>query len=200
LYKDALSSGEVAFLELGALSIEHGKYFYIGPEKDRDLLNGIGLKEADSAKDAAFAVTTGFDNDDSTLDEKMPQIQEALGRKLKLYCVNPDLIVVRQDGSKMLCAGVIGEYYKEQGGDVEFIGKPFPKVYEYTFRKFSPSIPKSRIVAIGDGFETDIVGAHKAGIDSILCMGGILSVTKTPVSELVEKFGCEPTGTLPRFI
>ena len=197
LYIDAVSSGEAAFQALSTNS--HSNYYYIGPEKDRDLLNGLGFKEVENASDAAFAVTTGFDKDDSTLEEKMPQIAEALAAGLKLYCVNPDMIVVRQDGSKMLCAGVIGEYYKEQGGKVEFIGKPFPLVYDFAMKKFSSAIKKERVIAVGDGYETDILGANNYGIDSVLCMGGILSVTKTPLAQLEDKFGCKPTGVIPRF-
>ncbi len=199
LYKDVLSSGEVAYQELSKHASGNSKYYYIGPDKDRDLLEGLGFTEVNNPEEAAFAVTTGFDNDNSTLDEKLPQIEIALALKMKMFCVNPDLIVVRQNGSKMLCAGVIGEYYRQNGGEVEFIGKPYSKIYEYAFAKFSSGIKKLRIVAVGDGFDTDILGAANVGIDSVLCLGGILSVTGIPVAELVERFGISPSYTIAHF-
>lgn len=196
LYKDATSSGEVAYQTLSKGS---GKYLYIGPEKDYDLLDGLNYQSVEKAADADFALVTGFDEDDSTLDEKMPQIKDALANGLKMYCVNPDLLVVRQDGTRMLCAGVIGEYYRDQGGEVEFIGKPHKSVYDYIFTQFSPSIPKSRIIAVGDNLETDIIGGNNSGIDSALCLGGVLMGEETPLPELIKKFSATPTITIPLF-
>jgi len=199
LYKDAISSGEVTY-QLFAKNTEGiVPYLYIGPEKDADLLDGLKFRPVTEAKDADFALATGFDEDDSTLEEKLPQIEDALNHKLHMYCTNPDLIVVRQDGTKMLCAGVIGEYYRDHGGEVEFIGKPYPLVYDYIFRLFSPKIPKSRICAIGDSLTTDILGANRAGIDSILCMGGILKEETANLSALITKHKATPTATIPEF-
>lgn len=207
-YIDALSSGEVGFRIINASAAK--KYFYIGPQKDRDLMEGSKLEEVAKAADADIAICTGFDEDNSTLDEKMPQIKEVLAAGLKMYCVNPDLIVVRQDGTKMLCAGVIGNYYKEQGGNVEFIGKPHAKVYEYVTNIFNKGQTElsspvcysdigKRILAIGDGPETDIKGANNAGIDSLLVLGGILKAEKRPLAEVLHEIDASPTFTAPNF-
>ena len=207
-YIDAVSSGEVAYQIISKLGAK--KYFYIGPEKDRDLMNGSGLQEV-AANEAEFAVVTGFDEDNSTLEEKLPQIKEALKAGLKMYCVNPDLIVVRQDGTKMLCAGIIGNYYKEQGGEVEFIGKPYSQVYEYVLNIFNkgsgPELSSpvcysdfgKRILAIGDGLETDIKGANKANIDSLLVLGGILKAEKRALDVVMHEIGATPTYIAPNF-
>ena len=148
------------------------------------------------ANQAAFAVVTGFDEDNSTLEEKMPQIEAALKANLKLYCVNPDLIVVRQDGTKMLCAGVIGNYYKERGGEVEFIGKPHKAVYDYVFDILGNNI---KICAIGDAPETDIKGANNAGIDSALVLGGILKASTLPLEQILQESGANPTYVIDSF-
>ena len=194
-YIDAVSSGEVAFQIIKNQKSKIKNYFYIGPAKDNDLMEGSGFLEV-AADKAEFAVVTGFDEDNSTLEEKLPQINAALKAGLKLYCVNPDLIVVRQDGTKMLCAGVIGNYYKEQGGEVVFIGKPHKDVYEYTSKLLGAA---QKICAIGDGLETDIKGANNAGIDSVLVLGGILRAEKRPLQEVVHEFKATPTFTIPNF-
>lgn len=200
LYKAAISSGEVAWQLLAQTpKLQPENYLYIGPEKDADLLEGLNYRPVEKASAAKFALATGFDNDDSTLEEKIPQINDALANKLKMYCVNPDLIVVRQNGTKMLCAGVIGEYYSDNGGDVEFIGKPYPGIYDQAIATFSPNILKPRIAAIGDSLITDVLGANNSGIDSILILGGILKEETAPLSELISRAGATPTATLPQF-
>lgn len=196
LYKDAISSGEVAYHIFANRQPPTAKYQYIGPEKDADLLEGLNYRAVGKAKDADFVLATGFDNDDSTLEEKLPQINDALAANLKMYCVNPDLIVVRQNGTKMLCAGVIGEYYAKQGGVVEFIGKPYRQVYDYIIKSFPQN---SRIAAIGDSLITDIKGANNIGIDSVLVLGGILEAEKEPLEVLIKKAAATPTATLPKF-
>ena len=194
LYKDIVSSGELAFNYFSLL--EPCNYLYIGPPKDADLLDGLGYQKVEKASDANFALVTGFDNDNSTLEEKLPLINKALAAGLKLYCVNPDLIVVRQDGSKALCAGVIGEYYQKQGGKTEFIGKPWPAIYSYIIGKFHKN---AKICAIGDSIVTDIRGANNAGIDSVLVLGGILQAADKPLKLLLKEANVKPTYTIPKF-
>ena len=173
-------------------------FLYIGPEKDRDLLDGSGLQEVQSAAEADFCVATGFDEDNSTLAEKLPQIEDCMAAGLKMYCVNPDRIVVRQDGTEMLCAGVIGEYYRDAGFETEFIGKPYKQVYEQCFELLK-GIPKDKICAIGDNLDTDILGANAVGIDSALCLGGVLMNSDRGIAELAAEIGAKPTYTIPAF-
>lgn len=199
LYSDAISSGEVAYEIITSryASANSCNYFYIGPEKDSDLLSGANFIQSEASK-AKFAIVTGFDDDNSGLEEKLPQIEEALKHKLKLYCVNPDKIVVRQNGSSMLCAGVIGEYYAKQKGEVEFIGKPYTAVYEKCFALIN-KVPKNKIAAIGDNLDTDILGANNAGIDSVLCLGGVLKAEKKPYNQIIKECGIHPKITIPKF-
>ncbi len=155
------------------------KYFYIGPKKDIDLIKDLNYSLVETARDADFVIATGFDSDSSTIEEKISQILSAKKYNLPMICANPDLIVVRIDGSKMLCAGVIAKEYEKIDGQVVYFGKPFSKVYETAIdcfqKKFFQEIDRKKIIAIGDGLETDIKGADNFKIDSILVLGGILS-------------------------
>ena len=155
------------------------KYFYIGPKKDIDLIKTLNYSLVELASDADFVLTTGFENESSTIEEKIEQILSAKQDNLPMICVNPDMIVVRIDGSKMQCAGVIAKEYERIGGKVIYFGKPFAKVYELAIdffeKNFAQEIDRKKIIAIGDGIETDIKGAKNFNIDSILVLGGILS-------------------------
>lgn len=178
LYEFILTSGEATFLDFKK-NQENGfkdfgkKYFYIGPKKDIDLLDGLDYQQTADASQASFAIATGFDDEKSILQEKFPQIQEAKKYNLPLICVNPDLLVVKQNGTEMICAGVLADEYQKMGGKVFYYGKPFSSVYNMTYEFFGKP-NKSKIIAIGDGIETDIKGAFDFGIDSVLVTGGIL--------------------------
>jgi HAD superfamily hydrolase (TIGR01459 family) len=179
LYDFVLTSGESAYLDLYQNQQNNfanfGKnYFYIGPQKDIDLLDGLNYTRVEDPSKANFALTTGFENENSKISEKLPLAIQANKFKLPMLCVNPDLIVVKQNGIEMICAGALASEYQKIGGIVHYYGKPFSKVYQMVLEKFQ--VPnKDRIVAIGDGMETDIKGASDFKIDSILVTGGILA-------------------------
>lgn len=193
LYDFVLSSGEATFLALQKISGE--KYFYIGPEKDDDLLNGSNHQMVLDASEASFAITTGFDGEDSKIEEKMPQLLAARKNNLPLICVNPDLTVVKQDGREQICAGVLAHEYEKLGGSVTYYGKPFPEVYKMVLQIFGTS-EKSRMLAIGDGLTTDIKGAVDFGIDNVLVTNGIL---KNPDAAGLEAV-CNSLKISPKFV
>lgn len=205
IYDFILTSGEAFYLDLKHNQKNLGKkYFYIGPKKDLDLLDGLDYERVLEASKADFVVSTGFDNDDSTLTEKLPQALEAVKHNLPMFCVNPDLIVVKKDGKEMICAGALAKEYERLGGQVVYYGKPFATVYKMTCEFFRNS-ENNKVIAIGDGLETDIKGATDYGIDSVLVTGGIL------VNELginyaenadISRLGaiCNRYGIHPQFV
>ncbi|MCE3255453.1 MAG: hydrolase [Rickettsiaceae bacterium] len=201
LYDFIITSGEATYLYLEKNygknlaeihkenSTNNYQYYYIGPKKDADLLDGLGYHETADASAADFAVATGFDDGNYDIAEKLPQLKEALKNNLTMICVNPDLIVVKQSGEEFLCAGILALEYQKLGGKVVYFGKPHQMVYDQVLQLFSTT-DKSKVLAIGDGIETDILGANNQGIDSVLVAGGILG------SELKIKHGELPNEKL----
>jgi HAD superfamily hydrolase (TIGR01459 family) len=179
LYDFILSSGESTNLELlnnqkNNYQLFGKKYFYIGPDKDLDLLDDLAYDRVDKISEANFILNTGFENEQSKLEEKLSLAIEGVNYKIPMLCANPDLIVVKQNGNQMICAGALAIEYKNLGGQVHYFGKPYKRVYQMVFEKFSKP-DKSTVLAIGDGLETDIKGAIDYGIDSVLVTGGILA-------------------------
>jgi HAD superfamily hydrolase (TIGR01459 family) len=209
LYDFILTSGEATFLDLKK-NQEEGfknfgkKYFYIGPKKDIDLLDELDYIAVESAAEADVVITTGFDHEHSVLDEKLPQILEAKKHNLPMICVNPDMIVVRQDGHEMICAGALALEYEKIGGKVFYYGKPFSTVYKTVCEIFNNPENK-KILAVGDGLETDIKGAGDFGIDSLLVTGGILANSlgikywQTADKTKLEKV-CDSYQLFPKFV
>lgn len=183
-YDFIITSGESLFIDMARNQSngykEFGKNFsYFGPDKDKNLLNGLDYKIVD-IKEANFAIITGFKDDSSTIEMEMPNLELALKHNITMICANPDFKVVKQNGLEYLCAGILANKYEELGGKVIYYGKPFSAVYQLVMEKFrqlngeNPVKPRN-VLAIGDAFETDIKGASSADIDCVIISGGIYS-------------------------
>ncbi|MFT6106397.1 MAG: HAD superfamily hydrolase (TIGR01459 family) [Rickettsiales bacterium] len=203
LYDFILTSGEATHKSLFD-SKNSENYYYIGPEKDADLLHGLGCNLVSDANDAKFALVTGFDDGNYDISTKIPQLKAALANNLPLICSNPDLTVIKKTGEELLCAGIIANEYKKMGGKVTYFGKPHKLVYDQVFKLFS-NVDKYKILAVGDGLETDILGANKNQIDSALIGGGILANKLKikhgglPDANLMKKI-CDQHGAYPNFV
>jgi HAD superfamily hydrolase (TIGR01459 family) len=148
------------------------RYFHVGPERDWGLLEGAGVDEVDDLAAAEFVLCSGlYDDNTETADDYAEIFKKARGRDLPMICANPDLFVVRGERT-VPCAGALGVAYEEMGGNVRYGGKPYPLAYEVCFTMLAET-PKSRILAVGDSFRTDIAGANGAGIASLFIVGGI---------------------------
>lgn len=214
LYDQVITSGEVTYEHLKAgnvplFPIKGKQYLYIGPDKDRDILDGLDYEVTEDAGNAHFALTTGFDKDASTIEEKLSQLEAAITHNLPLICANPDMVVVRHSGAHALCAGVIAEKYLAMGGVVQYFGKPYAEVYTKSMQAMG-DFPKHRIAMIGDSLTTDIKGGNDVGIDSYLIPGGILGKNlgikhgelpePKAFAELCRQYGITPTGLLAALV
>ncbi|HQT82189.1 MAG: hypothetical protein B7Z60_07895 [Ferrovum sp. 37-45-19] len=90
---------------------------------------------------------------------------------LPLLCINPDIHRFTPQGIKP-SVGFYGQYVKDLGGKVEFIGKPDALVYQYTLNHYL--ITDSRqVLMVGDSIHHDILGASTMNMDSVLMRSGI---------------------------
>jgi len=205
-YEFILTSGEAAHFYLQHNQQkgfnEFGKkYFYIGPQKDRGLVNDLEYAEVLNAKDADFNITTGFNGPGSTLEERKHQLDESIKYNLPMICVNPDLMVIKKTGQEFLCAGILANEYQKMQGKVHFFGKPHKEVYKILFKKLNIADLSTTII-VGDGMDTDIAGATNYGIDSALIPGGLLSnivgvkygqlPKKAKMEKIFDEYGFKP--------
>ena len=198
-YVDVVTSGQIARDMLAATPAQK-KYYYLGPSKDEDILYGLlNYTRTEEPQEADFVLNTGYEFDGQPHEEIIPLLLQLL--PLPLLCANPDMEVVKQDGSQLLCAGAAAAEYARLGGKVAYIGKPFPDVY----RACAALLGSGRFLAVGDNPATDIKGANDAGIDSLLVTGGVLaarygsSITEADAREVCRIAGVSPTYVLPGF-
>ena len=123
-----------------------------------------------------------------------PEFLYAKTKGLKLLCANPDIVVDRGE-TREWCAGALAQLYTEMGGESLYFGKPHPPVYDLARRRLADlgtDIPDNRILAIGDGINTDIMGALGEDLDSLFITGGLAAAeTRTerqPDPQALEAF------------
>ena len=192
LYSEIVTSGEVFFHKMK--NIKKNAYF-IGFKKDFDYMDGSSVQLQENSQGCDFAIISGFRNrgdDISTVTEDLQKMKEL---NMKAYCINPDLHVVKQDGTiDILCAGTIAKEYETLGGVVEYFGKPYDNVYDYAWNLLGKP-QKNQITAIGDAMNTDIKGAKNFGVKSILVNSGL---HKNDPQNL-NRFGFKPDIIIDNF-
>jgi HAD superfamily hydrolase (TIGR01459 family) len=158
------------------------RVLHIGPERDLSLFDAaskatgarprlVGLAEA------GYALCTGLRHDDvETPDDYEAELAEMAARAMTMICANPDIVIHRGD-TLIYCAGALAVRYEELGGPVLYAGKPHRPIYDRALalagQARGAAIDARRVLAIGDGMRTDIIGAARAGLDALFVTGGI---------------------------
>ncbi len=201
LYHGLVTSGQVAHDWLRDATPFGKNYYYLGPGKDEDIVADLPhyVKTPEPA-DADFILCTGYAYDFQPHEEILPLLARLQEAELPMLCVNPDLEVVKQDGTRQLCAGEVAREYQRMGGQVTPIGKPHAEVYAVCRERLAEA---KTFLAIGDNPLTDIKGANVAGIDSLLITGGVLKAesghlpSDAEARDICRLLGVEPTYVLP---
>ena len=178
LYDGVLSSGEAARIAFEAgdepvLGNLGKRYYLLAAPGDDDLLHGLDYAPSATVADADFLLAIGLSDARPDLAAHEALLQDAASRGLAMVCVNPDQEVIRL-GARELCAGALASRYEQLGGSVAYVGKPHPLVYRLSLDMLGIA-QQTRVLAVGDGMETDISGARMAGIDALLVTGGLLA-------------------------
>ena len=208
LYNGLLTSGEAVHLALADRTDPWfaglgRRVWHLGPERDRNVMEGLGLQQVASPAEAEFVLNTGPD------DHAGPQevesfagvLTECARRALPMICANPDLEVIR-GGLRVICAGALAARYEQMGGSVRSLGKPDPAIYTPVMAMLGTD--RRRTLAVGDSLRTDIAGAAAAGLDSCWVLGGIhgeaLGDDHGAAMAEAQASGSHPAAILPRFV
>ena len=173
-YDGVLSSGDVS---RGLVSSWRDKRIHhLGPARDRGIFDGLGIDFATSIE-ADIVVCTGLiDDTTETPDDYATALKGFRRRNVAMLCANPDLMVERGD-RKVYCAGALAAAYEALDGDVVYAGKPHLPIYELAERMvrdgLGRDVARDRLLAIGDGLNTDIAGAAAAGLRSVFVASGL---------------------------
>jgi HAD superfamily hydrolase (TIGR01459 family) len=176
------TSGEAGIAALKLLGKPVG---FVGTRSDRAVLEGRGIQITD-AEDFTDLACAGLDGRRQEVDDYVPDLERWAARSVRMHCLNPDRLVIR-GGVPEACAGAIADVYEALGGPVIWYGKPHRAIYEHALH-LAGDPPSDAVLAVGDGLQTDILGAARMGFDAVFVTGGINEGEPFP-ADFAAKYG-----------
>lgn len=170
---DAIStSGEATRMELEKRAGGGAKLpiYHLGPKRDASLYEGLNINLVEPGAARLVLCTGLFDDENEGPDDYREVLANLHG--LEMLCANPD-VTVRRGDQVVYCAGAIAREYEKLGGRVIYFGKPHPLVFEAALAELRKRAPVKRVLVIGDGPATDILGANTMGLDALFIVGGL---------------------------
>jgi len=140
------------------------KIFLIGQEGKNYGLDDCIVESAPS--NAQLAIVLGTDYPKTSMEDYRFILRDI---NIPMLCGNPDLFNVGPGGLSP-GPGQIAKLYEEMGGQVTWIGKPFPLIYQAAERAIGYA---RKILCIGDSLEHDIQGGIGMGYDTLLVQTGV---------------------------
>ena len=161
------SSGEAGIDALARLG---RPVAFVGTSSDRALLEGRAIPISDN-DDFRDVVCSGFEEGRLDVQDYRAELEAMVQRGVTFHCLNPDRVVV-YGGTMLPCAGAIADAYEAMGGHVIWYGKPFRTIYDYALAH-GRHPPADQVLAVGDGLQTDMLGAAWMGFDAVFVTAGI---------------------------
>ena len=209
-YDDVVASGDVTREEL--IARPGAKVFHLGPRRDLPNYEGLDLTLVDFDHADLIVCSGPFNDADDQPEQYRELLTRAKARSLTLICANPDIVVERGD-RLVWCAGALAAIYDEIGGKTIYAGKPHPQIYKIALKRTAKlrgkEVDPKRVLAVGDGLRTDILGALRNGFDSLFIARGIHAADLAgddgvhDAAKLAKAFadaGATPTGVMREFI
>jgi HAD superfamily hydrolase (TIGR01459 family) len=181
LYNAVSSSGEAGIAGLLELGRPVG---FMGTREDRDDLVGRGIQIVEQG--FTDLACTGLDERSDDPADYHAKLEALAADGVRMHCLNPDRVVIHM-GDREACAGALADMYEAMGGAVTWYGKPHRPIYEHA-RLLAGDPPLNAMLAIGDGLQTDILGAAKFGIDAVYVSHGIHAGEPVP-ADFAAKHG-----------
>jgi HAD superfamily hydrolase (TIGR01459 family) len=193
-----LTSGDVTramLIKAGTRRVHH-----IGPDRDLGIFAGLDIARVAAAEAEVIVCTGLLDDETETAETYRPTLEAYARQRHPFICANPDIVVER--GKRLItCAGALAEVYAAAGGSVAYAGKPYGPIYDEAMAMIAllrrASVPRARVLAIGDGLKTDIAGATAAGIPAVYVRSGVHAKDGEPLSPALLARLFEPGRPAP---
>jgi HAD superfamily hydrolase (TIGR01459 family) len=171
------------------------RLLHIGPERDKGLIDGLDVLLS-PPETAEVVLCSGLHDDTRETPADYAGLWPGLrARGVPMICANPDMMVER--GHELIyCAGALAADYEAGGGRVTYAGKPHLPIYARTEAEIKRlrgrAVAKERVLCIGDGVDTDLAGAHAAGLRSVFIASPIFVPNGLDAAALAGLFACRP--------
>lgn len=144
----------------------------IGGEGLRQALLGYGLELVSGADDEPAAVVQGYRPDTSWKD--LAEAAYAIQRGVPWFAANTDKTMPTARGIAPGNGALVGAVAAATGTWPTVAGKPEPALHRETMIRTEAQRP----LIVGDRLDTDIEGANRAGVDSLLVLTGVTALSQ----------------------
>ena len=168
---DVVTSAQAAAHVLADRLGAGAKVFLLGGEGLRVALKEEGLEPVESGADDPVAVVTGYGPDVLWRDIMRGAVLIRDG--LPWVASNTDLTIPTDDGEAPGHGVLVRMLQDFSGVEPVVAGKPQRPLLDETVRRVGVDRP----LMVGDRLDTDIEGAHNAGVDSLCVLTGVSRLT-----------------------
>lgn len=167
---DIVTSPQAAVRLLAGMVPAGSLIFVVGGEGLRVELANAGFAVTESADDGAVAVIQGFAQDIGWLQlAEASYALQANGGGIPWIATNTDWTLPTARGTAPGNGTLVSAIHLSVGRLPVVAGKPEVAIFEEALHRFGGSKP----LFLGDRLDTDILGANRAGLDSVLVLTGI---------------------------
>jgi len=183
--EDIIGSGKTGVDILKTMIPAGAKVLVVGGEGLRARVTEGGFELVEDSGASPAAVIQGFAPDVSWRD--LAEAAFSIQRGAKWVATNQDWTLPQEKGLAPGNGTLVSAVHTAVGQLPVVAGKPEPAIFHTAVEHFGAK----RALFIGDRIDTDITGANRAGIDSVLVLTG--------VSTRKEVLGIKPEGR-PKYI
>jgi glycerol-1-phosphatase len=169
---DVVTSPQAAVKLLTGLVPAGSTILVVGGAGLTDVVARAGFTVTDSADDAPAAVVQGFAPEvgwKHLAEASYALARDADGQGIPWVATNTDWTLPQERGTAPGNGTLVSAVHTAVGFLPVVAGKPEVAIFEEALERFGASAP----LFIGDRLDTDILGANRAGIPSVLVLTGI---------------------------
>jgi glycerol 3-phosphatase-2 len=180
-----IGSAQTGAALLATLIPAGSKVLVVGGDGLRHAVEQLGFQLVDSAEDKPAGVIQGFAPDVAW--KNLAEAAYAIQGGAKWVATNQDWTIPQERGVAPGNGTLVSAVHTAVGILPPVAGKPEPEIFHTATKQLNAK----RALFVGDRIDTDITGANRAGIDSVLVMTGI--------SDRREVIGVKEAGR-PKYI
>jgi glycerol-1-phosphatase len=169
---DVVTSPQAAIKVLAGLVPAGSTILVVGGAGLSDVVVAAGFTTTDSADDKPAAVIQGFSPEvgwKQLAEAAYALARDASGNGIPWVATNTDWTIPQERGIAPGNGTLVSAVHSAVGILPVVAGKPEKPIFDEAISRFKPNRP----VVIGDRLDTDILGANRAGIASIMVLTGI---------------------------
>lgn len=171
LYGPLVSTADLLKVGLLSETTRPPRVFLLASSVDARLFEDNSIEQVASCEDAECVVLLTLDDATAAAPERADWVKTAARRGLILHTPSADARSVVPGGAVLPGFFRFTEHYRAIGGRVRLYGKPSTEGYDECRRRVGLG-QHHAVAAVGDQFDTDVVGAMAAGLHPILVETG----------------------------